>query len=47
MPPYSANILSDKDAADIYAYLSSIPDTKDPKTIPLLKGVDTNPTGNR
>jgi mono/diheme cytochrome c family protein len=45
MPPYSANILSDRDAADIYAYLSSIPETKSPASIPLLHSVDTNPSG--
>jgi ubiquinol-cytochrome c reductase cytochrome c subunit len=45
MPPYSTNILSDKDAADIYAYLSSIPAAKDPQTIPLLKSVNTAPAG--
>ncbi|HXF34692.1 MAG TPA: c-type cytochrome [Candidatus Acidoferrales bacterium] len=45
MPPYSTNILSDKDAADIYAYLASIPDAKDPKTLPLLNSVTTIPSG--
>ncbi|HXP92704.1 MAG TPA: cytochrome c [Candidatus Binatia bacterium] len=45
MPTYSTNILSDKDAADIYAYLLSIPDAKDPKAIPLLNGVTLTPTG--
>jgi mono/diheme cytochrome c family protein len=45
MPTYSTNILSDKDAADIYAYLSSIPDAKDPKSIPLLNSVTTQPAG--
>lgn len=44
MPPYSANILSDRDASDIYAYLSSIPATKDPATIPLLNAVGTTPS---
>lgn len=38
MPPYQAAILSDKDAADIYAYLVTIPKAPDPKTIPLLSG---------
>ena len=36
MPPYQKEILSDADLADIHAYLSSIPATKDYKTIPLL-----------
>jgi mono/diheme cytochrome c family protein len=45
MPTYSTNILSDKDAADIYAYLVSIPDAKDPKAIPLLNAVTLTPAG--
>jgi ubiquinol-cytochrome c reductase cytochrome c subunit len=36
MPPYREQILSDEDLADIYAYLQSIPKTRDPKSIPLL-----------
>ena len=36
MPPYEAVVLSDKDAADIYAFLQSVPKPPDPKTIPLL-----------
>jgi mono/diheme cytochrome c family protein len=36
MPPYSEQILSDGDLADIYAYLTSLPKTPDFKTIPLL-----------
>ena len=36
MPPYSKQILSDDDLADIYTYLQSIPKGPDPKTIPLL-----------
>lgn len=38
MPPYEAVVLSDKDAADIYAYLTGIPNAPDPKSIPLLSG---------
>lgn len=38
MPSYSAAILPDKDAADIYAYLSSIGPGKTPDHIPLLTG---------
>ena len=36
MPPYPKQILSDADLADIHAYLSSIPASKDYKSIPLL-----------
>lgn len=36
MPPYSKQILSDKELADIHAYLASRPTPKDYKTIPLL-----------
>ena len=38
MPPYEAVVLSDKDAADIYAFLGTIPKAPDPKSIPLLSG---------
>jgi mono/diheme cytochrome c family protein len=37
MPPYEAAILSDRDAADIYAYLRQLPAPRDPNSIPLLK----------
>jgi ubiquinol-cytochrome c reductase cytochrome c subunit len=36
MPPYSEQILSNEDLADIHAYLETIPAGPDPKTIPLL-----------
>jgi mono/diheme cytochrome c family protein len=36
MPSFSANVLSDKDAADIHAFLSSLPGPRSPKDIPLL-----------
>jgi len=36
MPPYSEKVLPNEDLADIHAYLSSIPKTKDYKSIPLL-----------
>ncbi len=36
MPPYEAAIVSDSVAADIYAYLKSLPASPDPKTLPLL-----------
>lgn len=41
MPSYSAAILPDKDAADIWAYLSSLPATKPVSSIPALAGVTT------
>jgi mono/diheme cytochrome c family protein len=37
MPPYEAAVLSDSDAADIYAYLRQMPAPPDPNSIPLLK----------
>jgi mono/diheme cytochrome c family protein len=37
MPPYEAAILSDQDAADLYAYLQQMPAPRDPGSIPLLK----------
>jgi len=37
MPPYEAAVLSDRDAADIYAYLRQMPQPRDPNSIPLLK----------
>jgi len=37
MPPYEAAVLSDRDAADIYAYLRQMPPPRDPNSIPLLK----------
>ena len=37
MPPYEAAVLSDQDAADIYAYLRQLPTPPDPNSIPLLK----------
>ena len=36
MPSFSADVLSDKDAADIHAFLSSLPGPKSPKDTPLL-----------
>ncbi len=38
MPAYSPAILSDQDAANIYAYLASIPAGKSAKDIPALRG---------
>jgi ubiquinol-cytochrome c reductase cytochrome c subunit len=37
MPPYKEAILSDQEAADIVAYLSSVPRPPDHKSIPLLQ----------
>jgi mono/diheme cytochrome c family protein len=37
MPPYSVKVLSDKDLADIYAFLKSVPSPPDVKNLPLLK----------
>ncbi len=37
MPPYTAALVSDRDAADLYAYLASQPKPKDPKSIGLLR----------
>ena len=39
MPPYEAAVLSDQDAADLYAYLQQMPAPRDPKSIPLLNAV--------
>ena len=36
MPPFSEQILSNNDLADIYAYLQSIPKGRDPKSIAIL-----------
>ncbi len=36
MPSFSADVLSDKDAADIHAYLSSLPGPRAPKDIPAI-----------
>jgi ubiquinol-cytochrome c reductase cytochrome c subunit len=37
MPPYTAKVISDKDLADIYAYLQSRKEPPTAKAIPLLK----------
>lgn len=36
MPPYREAILSNADLAEIHAYLTSVPKSPDPKSIPLL-----------
>ena len=43
MPSFSATILPDRDAADIYAFLSSIAAGKTAAQIPLLAGANTKP----
>ena len=37
MPPYTAKVISDKDLADIYAYLESRKEPPTEKAMPLLK----------
>jgi mono/diheme cytochrome c family protein len=37
MPPYGPEVLSDRDAADIYAFLKTIEAPPDPSSLPLLK----------
>jgi mono/diheme cytochrome c family protein len=37
MPPYTAKVLSDQQAADIYAHLQEFPKPPDPATIRLLQ----------
>jgi ubiquinol-cytochrome c reductase cytochrome c subunit len=37
MPPYTAKVLAEKDLADIYAYLTSLPAPPPVDSIPLLK----------
>ena len=36
MPAYSDAVLSDKDVADVYAYVKSLPGARSPKDIPIL-----------
>jgi mono/diheme cytochrome c family protein len=43
MPPFHAEILSDDDLADIYAYLESRPKPEPPKDIPLLHDLQPQP----
>ena len=37
MPPFTAKVLTDQQAADIYSYISTFPKPPDPRTIPLLQ----------
>jgi ubiquinol-cytochrome c reductase cytochrome c subunit len=45
MPPYDAKILSDRDIADMYAFLLAQPPSKDPRTIALLNAVTSGSGG--
>ncbi|HTJ24686.1 MAG TPA: c-type cytochrome [Candidatus Limnocylindria bacterium] len=45
MPPYDAKILGERDAADIYAFLASIPAGKPATAIPILAAVGTGNAG--
>ena len=36
MPPYVESVLADRDVADIFAYVASLPPPPDAKTIPIL-----------
>ena len=37
MPPYTAALVTDQQAADIHAYLAGLPKPPDPKTVKLLQ----------
>jgi mono/diheme cytochrome c family protein len=37
MPPYTSNVLSDAQLADIYAFLQTVPRPPDVSSIPLLQ----------
>jgi mono/diheme cytochrome c family protein len=37
MPPYTDKVVSDKELADIFAFLQSLPHPPDRKSLPLLK----------
>ena len=43
MPPYSADVLNDRDVADIAAYLASVPAPKSPDSIAALKDLKPTP----
>ena len=42
MPPFHAEILSDDDLADIFAYLESRPKPEPPQDIPLLRDLQSH-----
>jgi mono/diheme cytochrome c family protein len=37
MPPYTAKVVSDKDLADVYSFLQSIPEPPSPESISILR----------
>ena len=39
MPPFGSDVVSDKELADIYAFIKSIPPSPEPKNIPLLNNL--------
>jgi mono/diheme cytochrome c family protein len=39
MPPYTAAVLSDEQAADLWAYVKSLPESPPASTIPLLSRI--------
>jgi mono/diheme cytochrome c family protein len=39
MPPYTSKVLSDEQAADIWAYIKSIPESPPARAIPLLSQI--------
>jgi mono/diheme cytochrome c family protein len=39
MPPYSAKVLTDEQAGDIWAYIKTLPTSPDAKDIPLLQEI--------
>ena len=41
MPPYPENLLSEKEAADIFAYLQSLPGRRPVKDFPILNNDDS------
>jgi len=43
MPPYTEKVVSDAELADIYAFLQSLPQPPDPKSIPLLNSLSGAP----
>ena len=47
MPPYTEKVLPNQGLADIYAYLQSIPNPPDYKTIPILNGMQTTASAAR
>ena len=42
MPPYPQNLLSEKEAADIFAYLQSLPGRRPVKDYPILEQLTPN-----